>query len=50
MQAYGVTQVLPSIAESALLGALVFVGLYYLLVYVPLRASRRDGTVAPPRG
>ena len=42
--AMGVTQVLPSIARSALLGALVFILLYYMLVNVPIQASEEDGT------
>jgi hypothetical protein len=42
-----VTKVLPSIAESALLGGLVFVGLYYLLVHVSLGASGTDRTRQP---
>jgi hypothetical protein len=40
--------VLPRIAESALLGALVFVVLYYMLVNVPLSASDADSTLDPP--
>ena len=45
----GVDQVLPSIAQSTLLGALVFVLLYYLLVRVPLAASEDEQTPdAPP--
>ena len=40
---YGVEQVLPSIAQSTLLGALVFILLYYMLVNVPLGASEEDG-------
>ena len=48
--AFGVDQVLPRIAESALLGALVFVVLYYMLVNVPLSASDSDGTLNPPTG
>ena len=45
----GVDQVLPSIAQSTLLGALVFILLYYLLVRVPLAASEDDQTPdAPP--
>jgi putative OPT family oligopeptide transporter len=36
----GAAQVLPRIAESALIGALVFVLLFYLLVKVPLGAMR----------
>ena len=34
--------VLPQIAESALLGALIFIVLFYMLVQVPLRAMRSD--------
>ena len=37
--------VLPQIAESALLGALIFIVLFYMLVQVPLRAMR--GSDAP---
>ena len=48
--AFGVDQVLPRIAESALLGALVFVVLYYMLVKVPLSASDADSTLNPPTG
>ena len=33
---------LPQIAESALLGALIFIVLFYMLVQVPLRAMRSD--------
>jgi putative OPT family oligopeptide transporter len=44
----GVDQVLPSIAQSTLLGALVFVLLYYLLVRVPLAASEDEQTPAAP--
>ena len=36
----GAEQVLPRLAESALLGALIFVLLFYLLVKVPLGAMR----------
>ena len=39
---FGIEQVLPSIAQSTLLGALVFVLLYYMLVNVPLKASDED--------
>ena len=42
--AFGVTRVLPSIAESTLLGALIFILLYHLLVKVPLRVSEDDGS------
>ncbi|MEE2638747.1 MAG: oligopeptide transporter, OPT family [Acidobacteriota bacterium] len=38
--AFGITQVLPSIAQSTLLGALVFIFLYYMLVKVPLQAAK----------
>jgi len=48
--AFGVDQVLPRITESALLGALVFVVLYYMLVKVPLSASDADSTLNPPTG
>ena len=48
--ALGIAQVLPSIAESAWLGALVFVVLYYMLVNVPLSASNSDSTLGPPTG
>ena len=40
--AFGIEQVLPSIAQSTLLGAPVFVLLYYMLVNVPLKASDED--------
>ncbi len=40
---YGVQQVLPSISQSAFIGASVFILLYYMLVNVPLRASEEDG-------
>ena len=40
---YGVEQVLPSISQSTLIGAFVFILLYYMLVNVPLRASEEDG-------
>jgi len=41
---YGIDKVLPSIAQSALLGALVFGLLYYMLVNIPLKAaSEEDG-------
>ena len=39
---YDIEQVLPSVAQSALFGALVFVLLYYMLVHVPLEASKED--------
>ena len=42
--AFGADQVLPRIAESALLGALVFVVLYYMLVNLPLSVSDTDST------
>ena len=45
---YGVAQVLPSISQSALIGALVFILLYYLLVQLPLRAAEDDGPGAGP--
>jgi putative OPT family oligopeptide transporter len=46
---YDIEQVLPSIAQSALFGALVFIVLYYMLVNVPLKASAEDGARdAPP--
>ena len=41
---YGVQQVLPSISQSAFIGASVFILLYYMLVNVPLRVSEEDGT------
>ncbi len=44
----GVDQVLPSISQSTLLGALVFILLYYLLVRVPLAASEDEQTPAAP--
>ena len=47
--AVGVARVLPSISQSTLLGALVFVLLYYMLVRVPLAASGDEpGPGAPP--
>ena len=46
--AFGVTEVLPSIAQSTLLGALVFILLYYMLVKVPLRESEEDSASGPP--
>ena len=42
--AVGVEQVLPSFAQSTLLGAFIFGVLYYLLVKVPLRESEEVGT------
>lgn len=42
--AFGMTRVLPSISESTLMGALVFILLYHLLVKVPLRVSEDDGS------
>ena len=45
--AFGVVKVLQSIAESTLLGGVVFVGLYYLLVHVSLGASGTDRTRQP---
>jgi len=48
--AFGADQVLPRIAESALLGALVFVVLYYMLVNLPLSVSDTDSTMQPPTG
>jgi putative OPT family oligopeptide transporter len=46
---YDIEQVLPSFAQSALFGALVFIVLYYMLVNVPLKASAEDGARdAPP--
>jgi len=47
--AFGITQVLPSIAQSTLLGALVFILLYYMLVKVPLQAAEdQRGADVPP--
>ena len=46
----GVTQVLPSIAQSTVLGALVFILLYYMLVNVPIRASEEDGSSSRSNG
>ena len=37
--AFGLTRVLPSLAQSTLLGGLVFVLLYYMLVSVPFQAG-----------
>ena len=48
--AMGVTQVLPSIAQSTVLGALVFILLYYMLVNVPIRASEEDGSSSRSNG
>lgn len=45
---YDIEQVLPSIAQSALFGALVFIALYYMLVNVPLKASAEDGAGDTP--
>jgi len=39
---YGIDKVLPSIMQSALLGALVFVLLYYMLVHVPLKTASQE--------
>ena len=47
---YGNEQVLPSLAQSALFGALVFIVLYYMLVNVPLEASVEDGARDAPPG
>ena len=47
---YDIEQVLPSIAQSALVGALVFIALYYMLVNVPLKASAEDGARDAPPG
>ena len=47
---YDIEQVLPSYAQSALFGALVFIALYYMLVNVPLKASAADGTRDAPPG
>ena len=46
--AFGIDQVLPSFMQSTLLGALVFVLLYYMLVNVPLKASQEDGAPGGP--
>ena len=46
--AFGIDQVLPSFMQSTLLGALVFVLLYYMLVNVPLEASQEDGAPGGP--
>ena len=46
--AFGIDQVLPSFMQSTLLGALVFVLLYYMLVTVPLKASQEDGAPGGP--
>ena len=45
---FAIEQVLPSIMQSALLGAGVFVLLYYMLVNVPLGASRDDPSSGGP--
>jgi len=47
---YDIEQVLPSFAQSALFGALVFIALYYMLVNVPLKASAEDGARDAPPG
>ena len=47
---YDIEQVLPSYAQSALFGALVFIALYYMLVNVPLKASAEDGARDGPPG
>jgi putative OPT family oligopeptide transporter len=39
--AFGLARVLPSIAQSTLLGGLVFILLYYMLVSVPLQESEQ---------
>ena len=44
---FGIDRVLPAIAQSTVLGGLVFVLLYYMLVTVPLRASGGDGDSEP---
>ena len=41
--AFGIDQVLPAFMQSTLLGAFVFVLLYYMLVNVPLETSAEDG-------
>ena len=46
--AFGIDQVLPSFMQSTLLGALVFILLYYMLVNVPLTASQEDGAPGGP--
>ena len=46
--AFGIDQVLPSFMQSTLLGALVFVLLYYMLVTVPLKASQEGGAPGGP--
>ena len=48
--ALGIEQVLPSFMQSTLLGALVFVLLYYMLVHVPLEASQDDGVSGSSSG
>ena len=45
---FGIDRVLPAIAQSTVLGGLVFVLLYYMLVTVPLGASGGDGASEPP--
>ena len=45
---FGIDQVVEPIAQSAVLGSLVFFLLYYMLVTVPLRASGGDGASEPP--
>ncbi|MEE2791377.1 MAG: oligopeptide transporter, OPT family, partial [Acidobacteriota bacterium] len=40
--ALGLARVLPSVAQSTLLGGLVFILLYYMLVSVPLQAGEQD--------
>ena len=44
---FGIVQVLPSFGQSALLGALVFVLLYYMLVILPQKAGRGDISSGP---
>ena len=46
--AFGIDQVLPSFMQSTVLGALVFVLLYYMLVTVPLKASQEGGAPGGP--
>ena len=48
--ALDIEQVLPSFMQSTLLGAFVFVLLYYMLVNVPLKASAEDGVRDAPPG
>ena len=45
---FGIDQVVEPIAQSTVLGGLVFVLLYYMLVAVPLGASGGDGASEPP--